>query len=130
MRREKMHAAQLSYPYRPKGSARIDSDGIFVSSRFALAVGFGSLLSIMALAGVDALLALRQFEHRDEQIRQTYLSQNHVLNDIRTDVYVSGTYVRDYLLEPDTQRAEAYRASLAEVRRHMESSLESYRNQV
>ncbi len=45
-------------------------------------------------------------------------------------MYVSGTYVRDYLLEPDPQRADAYRASLEEVRRHMESALESYRNEV
>ena len=55
----------------------------------------------MALAGIDALRVLQQFGSSDEQIRRRYLSQNHVLNDIRSDVYVSGTYVRDYLLEPD-----------------------------
>ncbi len=125
-----MPSAPLSNPMRPKGSVRISSEGMFLSSRFALTVGFGSLLSIMALAGVDALNALRQFQHNDEQIRRTYLAQNHVLNDIRSDVYVSGTYVRDYLLEPEAQRAEAYRTSLAEVRAHMESSLEAYRRQV
>ena len=43
----------------------------------------------------------------DEQIRRRYLAENHVLNDIRSDVYVSGTYVRDYLLEPEPRRAEA-----------------------
>jgi len=114
----------------PKGSARISSEDMFLSSRFALTVGFGTLLSIMALAGVDALHALRQFQHSDEQIRQMYLAQNHVLNDIRSDVYLSGTYVRDYLLEPETQRAEAYRTSLAEVHNHMESALEAYRRHV
>jgi signal transduction histidine kinase len=96
-------------------------------SRLALAIGFGGLLSIMALAGIDALSVLRHFRRSDDQIRRRYLSQNHILNDIRSDVYVSGTYVRDYLLEPDSQRADAYRASLEEVRRHMESALESYR---
>ena len=68
-------------------------------SRFALAIGFGGLLSIMALAGIDALRVLQQFRRSDEEIRSRYLSENHVLNDIRSDVYVSGTYVRDYLLE-------------------------------
>src|ERR1700691_185368 len=106
------------------------SDRVFFRSRIALAVGFGGLLTIMALAGIDALNVLHQFRRSDEQIRRRYLSQNHVLNDIRSDVYVSGTYVRDYLLEPDTARADAYRASLEEVRRHMESALESYRSQV
>ena len=99
-------------------------------SRVALAVGFGGLLSIMALAGIDALRVLDQFRRSDDQIRRRYLSENHVLNDIRSDVYVSGTYVRDYLLEPETTRADAYRASLEEVRKHMESALDSYGRQV
>src|ERR1700691_2325955 len=105
------------------------SDRVFFRSRIALAVGFGGLLLIMALAGIDALLVLRQFRRSDEQIRRRYLSQNHVLNDIRSDVYVSGTYVRDYLLEPDPERAEGYRTSLEDVRKHMESSLEMYGRQ-
>ena len=97
------------------------------SSRLALLIGFGGLLLIMALAGIDALRVLQQFRHSDEEIRRRYLSQNHVLNDIRSDVYVSGTYVRDYLLEPDPERAEAYRTSLEDVRKHMESALEILR---
>ena len=48
------------------------------------------------------------------------------MNDIRSDVYVSGTYVRDYLLDPDPERADAYRASLEKVHHHMESALASY----
>lgn len=84
----------------------------------------------MALAGIDALGVLRQFRSSDEQIRKRYLSENHVLNDIRSDVYMSGTYVRDYLLDPDPARAEAYRTSLDEVHRRMEGALESYGRQV
>jgi signal transduction histidine kinase len=102
----------------------------FKSSRTALVVGFGGLISIMALAGVDALRSLHQFRRSDDQIRRRFLSQNHVLNDIRSDVYVSGTYVRDYLLEPDLKRAESYRISLEDVRRHMEFALESYGREV
>lgn len=101
----------------------------FRSSRIALVIGFGGLLLIMAAAGIDALRVLRQFRHSDEEIRRRYLSQNHVLNEIRSDVYVSGTYVRDYLLEPDPERAEAYRTSLEGVREHMESALELYGRQ-
>jgi signal transduction histidine kinase len=101
----------------------------FRSSRIALVVGFGGLLLIMALAGIDALLVLQQFRRSDEQIRRQYLSQNHVLNDIRSDVYVSGTYVRDYLLDPDPERAEVHRTSLEGVRKHMESALELYGRQ-
>ena len=84
----------------------------------------------MALAGIDALRVLGQFRRSDEQIRHRYLAENHALNDIRSDVYVSGTYVRDYLLEPEPQRADAYRGNLEQVRKHMEAALDSYRLQV
>ena len=84
----------------------------------------------MALAGIDALRVLGQFRRSDDQIRRRYLAENHVLNDIRSDVYVSGTYVRDYLLEPEPQRADVYRANLEQVRKHMQAALDSYGRQV
>ncbi len=110
-------------------SNRGNADGVSFSSRLALFIGFGGLLLIMALAGIDALRVFQRFRQSDEQIRGRYLSQNHVLNDIRSDVYLSGTYVRDYLLEPDPVRAEAYRTSLEDVRKHMESALDLYGRQ-
>jgi len=111
--------------YMPANAA----DRVFFNSRLALLIGFGGLLLIMALAGIDALRVLQQFRRSDDEIRRRYLSQNHVLNDIRSDVYVSGTYVRDYLLDPDAQRAELYRTSLEDVRKQMESALELYGRQ-
>jgi hypothetical protein len=99
-------------------------------SRFALVWGFGGLLAIMALASIDALRVLQQFRRSDDQIQRRYRSENHALNDIRADVYVSGTYVRDYLLDPDPERADAYRVKLEEVRKQMDAALESYGRQV
>ncbi len=99
------------------------------SSRLALMAGFGGLLLIMTLAGIDALRVLRQYRERDDEIRSRFLSQNHVLNDIRSGVYVSGTYVRDYVLDSDAARAEGYRASLESVRTRMEAALDSYGRQ-
>jgi len=96
------------------------------NSRLPLGIGFGSLLVIMTLAGIDALRVLHSFYSNDDRIRQEFLFQNRVLNQIRSDVYVSGTYVRDYLLEPESSRAEDYRASLEQVRKEMVSALQSY----
>jgi signal transduction histidine kinase len=112
------------------GAEQIRSVSVFFRSRAALAFGFGGLLSIMGLAGIDALRVLQQFRRSDDQIRRRYLSENHILNDIRSDVYLSGTYVRDYLLEPETPRADAYRANLEQVRKHMQAALDSYGRQV
>ena len=111
------------------GSEHISSDSVFFRSRIALAFGFGGLLAIMALAGIDTLRVFQHFRRSDDLIRRRYLSENHALNDIRSDVYVSGTYVRDYLLEPEPQRADVYRANLEQVRKHMEAALDVYHRQ-
>ncbi|MBZ5724403.1 MAG: MCP four helix bundle domain-containing protein [Acidobacteriia bacterium] len=107
-----------------------NADRLQWSSRFTLVAGFGGLLAIVALAGVDALRVLQQIRRDDDQIRRQFLARNHVLNDIRSQLYLSGTYVRDYLLEPDAARATTYRANLQEVRGEMESALASYARQV
>jgi signal transduction histidine kinase len=100
------------------------------STRFALLLGFGGLLAIIALAGVESLLIVRQIRRDDDSIRRQFLFRNHVLNDIRSELYISGTYVRDYLLEPEAGRAETYRANLEEVRKQMESALAAYAAEV
>ncbi len=106
------------------------SDRLPFNSRLALVAGFGSILVIMTLAGVDALRVLRDVRRNDDRIRRQFLFQNHVLNDIRSQVYLSGTYVRDYLLEPESERADTFRISLEQVRAQMESALESYGRQL
>ncbi|MBZ5600892.1 MAG: MCP four helix bundle domain-containing protein [Acidobacteriia bacterium] len=116
--------------FRYAESRVLDRTDPLLSSRVALAFGFGSLLAIIALAGIDSLRVLQNFQRNDDRIRRQFLSQNRVLNEIRSDVYVSGTYVRDYLLEPEPERAETYRANLEQVRRAMDSALDSYSRQL
>ena len=70
-----------------------------VSSRVVLMAGFGGLLLLMAFAGVDAIQALEQIQQSNEAMREAFLQRTRVLDRIRADLYVSGTYVRDYLLE-------------------------------
>ncbi len=106
------------------------SDRSRFSTRLTLLTGFGGLLAIVALAGLGSLVVVRQIRRDDDSIRRQFLFRNHVLNDIRSDLYLSGTYVRDYLLEPETGRADTYRANLEEVRKQMESALAAYASQV
>jgi len=100
------------------------------SSRLALLVGFGSLIAIMVLSGIDGWRVLRQFRGEDDQIRRQFLFRNRVLNNIRSEVYLSGTYVRDYLLDPEPARAAEFGASLGDVHRQMESELATYASQL
>jgi signal transduction histidine kinase len=99
---------------------------IAVSSRLVLLVGFGGLLLLMGFAGVDSIQALRQIQRSNDEIREDFLSRTKVLEQIRSDLYLSGTYVRDYLLEPDNQKAESHRLTLVEVRSDMDSAWRRY----
>ena len=106
------------------------SDRLLLRTRFPLGAGFGGLLAIVALAGIYGIRVLQQIRRSDNQIRTRFLSKNHALNDLRSQLHLSGTYVRDYLLEPEPGRAETYRASLEEVHRQMQSALESFGRQL
>jgi signal transduction histidine kinase len=113
-----------------RGAETGGSEQLLLSTRFALGAGFGGLLAIMALAGVYGIRVLQQIRKDDNQIRKQFLLKDHALNDIRSQLHLSGVIVRDYLLEPEPGRAETYRASLEEARRQMESALESFRQQL
>jgi signal transduction histidine kinase len=97
-----------------------------MSSRLVLVAGFGGLLLLMVFAGFDGLQALRQIQASDNNIREGFLLRTRVLERIRADVYVSGTYVRDYLLEPESGKAEGHRYSLRETRSDMDTALRQY----
>ena len=98
-----------------------------VNSRLMLMAGFGGLLLLMIFSGVDAIQALQQIQTSNDNIREDYQLRTRVLERIRGDVYVSGTYVRDYLLEPESGKAEGHRYSLLESRNDMDSALDQYR---
>jgi len=110
---------------RPSGK-----DRRFWNARTALIAGFGSMLLLMAVTGGDALLVLRQVRQEDSAIRQQFLFRNHTLNEVRSDLYLSGTWVRDYLLEPEPARADAFRSSLEDVRGRMQDALDEYGRQI
>jgi hypothetical protein len=100
---------------------------IALYSRVLLMVGFGGLLILMGFAGFDSIQTLRQIQSSNDEIREDFLSRTRVLEQIRSDLYLSGTYVRDYLLEPEIVKAESHRLSLLHTRNEMDSALEKYK---
>src|SRR5215467_753201 len=96
------------------------------SSRNALLAGFGGLLILLVLSGLDAVQVLSEMRKSNEAIRREFLDRAGRLERIRTAVYLSGTYVRDYLLEPEPARAEEHRAALNETRGKIETGLSAY----
>jgi len=98
-----------------------------LNSRFMLILGFGGLLLLMALAGFEAIGELRQIKAANDVIREQFLARNRVLNQVRADLYLSGSDIRDYLLEPEARSAEAHRDSLIKTREEMHNAIAAYR---
>ncbi|HVT95735.1 MAG TPA: sensor histidine kinase [Bryobacteraceae bacterium] len=63
--------------------------------------GFGGLLLLMGVSGVSAISFLRQIQVRQDSIRRGFVDRNRLLESLRSDLYLSGTYVRDFLLDKD-----------------------------
>ena len=107
-------ALGLREPPRPSGT------------RLVLVAGFGGLLVLMAVGGFNAIQVLRQIQERNVQIRQVFLSRNRALEHVRSGLYLSGTFVRDYLLDPEPRSAELHLSSLHRLRQEMDSALDVY----
>src|SRR5689334_7180152 len=95
-------------------------------SKVVLLVGFGALLAMMGLAGIDSINVLVQIQARNFEIRRNYLTRNRALEQIRAGLYISGTSAQDYLLEHDPRLAENYRATLQTARADVSKALASY----
>jgi signal transduction histidine kinase len=122
MGRDNMEASATS-----RRDATMKLPGSRMNSRLLLLTGFGGLLLLMAFAEFAGIQALRRIQSRNDDIREQFLLRMRVLERIRGDLYVSGTYVRDYLLEPESGKAEAHRGNLLETRKDMDGALAEYR---
>jgi signal transduction histidine kinase len=91
--------------------------------RSGLILGFGVLLILLVLSGLSALGALSEVQTANESTLRQFLAKNQQLDEIRGAVYLSGTYLRDYLLEPDLSRAEQSRRELLDAKAKIETLL-------
>jgi signal transduction histidine kinase len=96
------------------------------SARSALLLGFGSILLLLVISGVDAIQVLGEMQRGNARIRSDYLERARKLDEIRSALYLSGTYIRDYLLEPDSENARRHQSSLKSTKARIEGELAGY----
>ncbi len=95
-------------------------------TKLGLLAGFGGVLGLMALAGLDSLRALRRIEAQNAEITQEYLKRHQILEQIRSSFYLSSAVIRDYLLESNPEAAGASLGNLRRLREEMRSALRAY----
>src|SRR5437660_5896149 len=94
--------------------------------QYVLPVGFGGLLAFTLAAAIGALVQLDRVRNDDGRIRHAFLDRLQSLEQIRGQIYLSGTYVRDFLLSPDASGAEAQRARLNAIESETRGVLDRY----
>ena len=97
-----------------------------IPTRIALLLGFGGLLALLVFTGLDAVRLLTQMRDSNTSLRREFLERSSRLDDIRSKVYLSGTLVRDYVLEPEHVNAERQRDQLNANKSQVESEIEAY----
>jgi len=91
-----------------------------------LSLGFGGLLICIVAAAVGTLVAFQRDRNTETQSRKAFLERLSALVQIRAQIYLSGTYVRDFLLSPDPDTAKAQAAHLATLERQTHNALDAY----
>jgi signal transduction histidine kinase len=99
-------------------------------TRIFLFAGFGGLLLLMAILGLSAISSLYRIELREEKIRQEYLVRDRALESLRSNAYVSGTCIRDFLLAADDRLAADSKAQFLQTQDEIESQLAQYQGLV
>jgi len=91
-----------------------------------LSLGFGGLLVFILAAAIGILLMLGHVRFQETAMRQAFLARLSALDQIRSGIYLSGTYVRDFLLSPDSNGAQAQSTRLAGLERETHTALDAY----
>ena len=82
---------------------------------------------LLAVLGLSAISFLSQIKVQEEKIRRDYLARERVLQNLRSDIYTSGTYVRDFLLDTNDAFAAGHRDQFLETQRKLQNEAAEYR---
>ncbi len=91
-----------------------------------LSLGFGGLLICILGAAVGAVVMLDRVRNEEARARKAFIERLGALDQIRGLIYLSGTYVRDLLLSPNSSAAAAEIARLTVLERDTQTALQRY----
>ncbi len=95
-----------------------------------LSVGFGGLILFLLAAAIGTLVLLERVRADDTRIRQAFLGRLQALEQIRSQIYLSGTDMRDYLLSPEIGEGETSRSDIVAIHTQTQAALDLYQRSV
>jgi len=88
--------------------------------------GFGGLIVFILAAALGTVFMLDRVSDEDRRLRRTFIERLGELEQIRSEIYLSGTYVRDFLLSPDAGGAQEQRTRLSGIEQETHTQLDRY----
>jgi signal transduction histidine kinase len=89
-------------------------------------LGFGGLLACIVGAAVGTIGALDRVRYNESLTRKAFFERLSALDQIRAQIYLSGTYVRDFLLAPDSTVAAAQASRLGALQSETQARIQAY----
>jgi len=91
-----------------------------------LSAGFGGLILFILAAAIGTLVLLDRVRADDTRIRQAFLGRLRALEQIRSEIYLSGTDMRDFLLSPGTGNVDTPRKDILSLQAQSKAALDAY----
>ncbi len=95
-----------------------------------LTVGFGGLIAFILAAATLTLVHLDRVRTDETRIRQSFTARLQSLEQIRSQIYLSSTDVRDFLLSPDAGSAALQRTGILSIQQQIRTALDRYAHTV
>src|SRR5919108_152529 len=92
------------------------------------ALGLGGLLLLIVVSMVASSRKAQEIYSQLDQLNTHHQNLEATLRRLRSDVNLSGIFVRDYLLDVARERAPEYRDQIAEFRRRNMTTLDELRS--
>jgi hypothetical protein len=93
-------------------------------STFALAIGFGILVVLIAALGIGATRRADTIYAEVQSAQESYLQTEAFRRGIVTDLYLADILVRDYLLDPSSDNVQSHRQELLNTRDSLQQRLD------
>ena len=93
------------------------------STLFALAIGFGILIALIAALALGAIRKAASMYQEMQVAQDSYLRAESFRRGIATDTYLADILLRDYLLDPSAENAPRHRQELLSARESLQNRM-------
>jgi signal transduction histidine kinase len=91
------------------------------------ALGLGGLLLLVVVSVLAASSRAQEIYTQLDQLNTYHRDVETRLKTLRSDVHLSGIFIRDYLLDPERENAPSYREALAKYRQNNVATVDDLR---